>query len=106
MEKGGSGTPGTNVEPPGGVVGLLENTSEMLSKAALLSSCLAAKVLWLGNHVVVFSSCGLQTVHVVKEGLYGSRVQYAVVLRLSPASCVVLLYPASTDIWLGSCYIG
>lgn len=40
---------------------LLENPSEMLTKAALLLLLLfypAAQVLWLGSHVVVFSSCG------------------------------------------------
>ena len=55
---------------------LLETPSEMLTKAALLLLLLsflllfllyypAAQVIWLGSHVVVFSRCGLQTVHVV-----------------------------------------
>ena len=28
------------------------------------------------------------------------------VLRLSPASCALLLYPAAQNLWFGSCYIG
>src|SRR4029434_9521043 len=27
-------------------------------------------------------------------------------LRLSPASCALLLYTAAQDLWLGCCYIG
>src|SRR4029434_11248965 len=42
----------------------------------------------------------------VKEGLYGSRVHERCVLRLSPASCALLLYPAAQDLRLGSSYIG
>ena len=57
--------PDNTVEPSGGVVGLiqqntdegrclLENPSEMLTKAALLLLLYpAAQVLWLGSHVVV-----------------------------------------------------
>ena len=64
--------------PSGSTVGLLkQNTeegrcllekknSEMVPKAALSMFLYpAAQVLWLGSHVVVFSTCGLQTVHVV-----------------------------------------
>ena len=68
--------PHTTVDSSGGVVGLiqwntdegrclLENPSEMLTKAALLVLYPAAQVLWLDSHVVVFSSCGLQIMHVV-----------------------------------------
>src|SRR4029434_10787031 len=91
MEGGGSRMPDTTVEPSGGVVGLiqrntddgrclLENPSEMLTKAALLVLYPAAQVLWLDSHVVVFSSCGLQTA----KGDPGHNMQQ--VLRLSPAS--------------------
>ena len=57
--------PDNTVEPSGGVVGLiqqntdegrclLENPSEMLTKAALLLLLYpAAQVLWLGSYVVV-----------------------------------------------------
>ena len=37
----------------------------VVSVSGLLLLYLAAQVLWLGNHVFVFSNCGLQTVHVV-----------------------------------------
>ena len=77
MEGGGSGTPGTTVEPSGGAVGLiqqntdegrclLENPNVLLTKAALFDeSYPAAQVLWLGTHVVVLSTCGFQAAHVV-----------------------------------------
>ena len=67
----------TTVEPSGGVVDLikqntderrwlLENPSEMLTKASLLMLWYpVAQVVWLDSHVVVFSTCGLQTARVV-----------------------------------------
>ena len=97
--EGGSGTPDTTIEPSGGVVGLiqrntdegrclLENPSEMLTKSALLMMLYpAAQVLWLGSHVVVFSTCGLQTAPV----LYceGGPLQIPGTTCLS---CALLLY--------------
>ena len=77
MEGVGSGMPDTTVEPSGGVVGLnkwhtderrclLENPSEMLTKADLLLLLYpAAQDLWLDTHSVVLSTCWLNTVHVV-----------------------------------------
>ena len=54
---------------------LLENPSRMLTKLLLLY--IGAQVRCLGSHVV-FSSCGLQTAHVVLwRSLYGFRIQYA-----------------------------
>ena len=51
----------------GGGSGTLENPSEMLPKAALLLLLYPpAQVLRLGNHVVVFRSCGL-----IQRMLYG-----------------------------------
>ena len=72
MEGDGSGAPASNVEPSGEVMGLiqrntdekhlLENPSETLPKATLMMMLYpAAQVLWLGSHVVVFSTCELQT---------------------------------------------
>ena len=75
--KGGSSGTSDIVGPSGGVVGLiqrntdegrcpLENPSEMLMREALLLLLYpAAQVLWLGSLVVVFSTCELQTGHVV-----------------------------------------
>ena len=101
--------PDTTVKPSGGAVGLiqrntdegkylLENSSEMLTKADVLMLLYpAAQVLWLGNHVVVFSTCGLQTCMLFYEGEPLGILNVAVV---AVSSCVLLLC-----LWLGSCYI-
>src|SRR4029434_8704525 len=77
MEGEGSGKPHTTVEPSGGVMGLiqqntdvgrclLENPSGMLTlTTVLLLLHPAAQVVWLGNHIVVFSTLWLQTRHVL-----------------------------------------
>ena len=99
MEWGGSTTQDTTVEPSGGVVGLIqrntdegrclfENPSEMLTKAALM--CPSAQVVWLGSHVLwsIDSACCT-----VKEGLYRSQVQHAVLCVIVVSCCwtVVIL---------------
>ena len=92
MEGGGSWMPDNTVEPSGGVVGLIQlnndegrcclgHPSEMLTKAALLLLLYpAAQVLWLGSHVVMFSTCGLQT--------YGSCCGF---IQLVVRCCCILL---------------
>ena len=101
-------TPDITVEPSVGVVGLiqrntdegrclLENLSEMLTKAALLLLFYpAVQVLWLGMLLCL--------------ALVGYRHATCVgnmrrVLWLSPSSCELVLCPAAQDLWLGSCYI-
>ena len=107
--RSGSGMPDTTVEPSGGVMGLiqwntnegrclLENPSEMLMKAALLVLYPAAQVLWLGSHFV-FSTCELQTAHVVVR-------RKSVFTRDTAASnqlCVAVSLVVSLFCWLGCC---
>ena len=109
MEGEGSGTPGTTVEPSGAVMGLiqqntdvgrclLENPSGMLTlTTVLLLLHPAAQVVWLGNHVVVFSTCGLQTAHVVQRkrahvAAVSSQLCIAVVSYCSGSMVGQLLY--------------
>ena len=66
----------------------------------------AAQVLWLGSHVVVFSSCGLQTSAncTMKESLYKCRIEH--VVWIAAVTGQLCLQPAAQDLWLGGCYIG
>ena len=106
----------------GGVVGLikwsteegrclLENLSEMLMQAASLLLLLlllyrAAQVLWLGSHVVVFGSCGLQTPNAVlwRRAFTDPRHNMPHVLWLSPASCLLLSWAVVILVRLG-CWV-
>ena len=65
----------------------------MLTKAALLLLYPAAQVLWLGSHVVVFSSCELQTAHVVLSRSAFTDPGYNMWcgMWMSPASCAVVV---------------
>ena len=68
-----------------------ENLSEMFTQAALLSLHPAAQVSCFGSHYVVFSTCGI---HV--EGGPLRILEHN--MRLSPASCALLLYPVAQEV--------
>ena len=74
-----------------------DNPREMLSKAALLS----LYVLWLGSHFVVLVGYRQRILYCKGGPGYNMRR----VLRRSPDSCALFLYPAAQDLWLDSCSI-
>ena len=89
---------------------LIENPSEILTKVALLLLYPAAQALWLGSYVVMFSTCGLQTAHVVlwRRAFTDARYNMWHVLRLTPArgalvvvSCCARSIVVQLSYWLG-----
>ena len=72
----------------------VENPSEMHTKTALLLLLLypAAQIIWLGSHVVVFSPCGIQTVHVARVRTVTSQLCVVVVPCCSGSIVRQLLY--------------